>query len=249
MDTLSWEEKYLRLRSEKDLLAKKSTAQDRSILQMRTKFAKLESLFKQKQRIDGNTSTGVDLGDGDGVIGRRTDKDNEQLVTDLYKRNAKLVRENKSLLESSKTASLTVNKLKRELQLARRRTTTASKRGTDSNHDDLTDCNLPIPPNSKLAELVEKLRHRLINAEKQLGALRDENSKLRSGAPGHSTSTTGTASIYAAARSAAFVSSTSEGEEILRLQRELRDTAAKLQLLQTRYEQGCYEQCAHAPPL
>ena len=76
--------------AEKDELAKKSTEQDRAIRQMRTKFAKLESLFKQKQRSEGGAGP-IDLGNGDGVVGgRRADKDNEQLVTDLYKRNAKV---------------------------------------------------------------------------------------------------------------------------------------------------------------
>ena len=70
MENLSWEEKYLRLRSEKDEISKKSQQQDLAIRQMRTKFAKLESLFKAKQRGEsGGISGAVELGDGDGVIG------------------------------------------------------------------------------------------------------------------------------------------------------------------------------------
>ena len=120
---------------------------------------------------------------------------------------------------------------------------------------------------AKLAELTEKLRHRLINAEKQLGKLREENSRLRAG--GKTLINDEMDSTMAAARSAKWTSSTAEvrvcqirtdelgerllgasnevantsfriislqGEEIIRLQRELRDTSAKLQLLQTRYD-------------
>ncbi|GMH78351.1 hypothetical protein TL16_g07766 [Triparma laevis f. inornata] len=204
---------------------------------MRTKFAKLESLFKQKQRAEGSSGT-VDLGDGDGMIGgRRADKDNEQLVTDLYKRNAKLQRGYKSLEEKNKTLNQTCAKLKRELQLSRRRGgTKLATRTMDTTADEsiMSSGNNNNLSTSKLSELTEKLRHRLINAEKQLGKLREENSRLRSGKP--SAVSDDMDSTMAAARSAKWTSSTAEGEEIIRLQRELRDTAAKLQLLQTRYD-------------
>ncbi|GMH97812.1 hypothetical protein TrST_g7069 [Triparma strigata] len=236
MDSLSWEEKYLRLRAEKDEIAKKSTEQDRAIRQMRTKFAKLESLFKQKQRAEGNSGT-VDLGDGDGMVGgRRADKDNEQLVTDLYKRNAKLQRSNKGLEEKNKSLMQTCAKLKRELQLSRRRGgTKLATRAVDTTADEsIMSTGQGNLSTNKLSELTDKLRHRLINAEKQLGKLREENSRLRSG-KGPSLNDD-MDSTMAAARSAKWTSSTAEGEEIIRLQRELRDTAAKLQLLQTRYD-------------
>ncbi|GMH77661.1 hypothetical protein TrRE_jg7069 [Triparma retinervis] len=213
---------------------------------MRTKFAKLESLFKQKQRAEGGSTGAIDLGDGDGMVGgRRADKDNEQLVTDLYKRNAKLQRENKGLEAKHKALGQTCAKLKRELQLARRRggTKMASKTNDSSFHAENLTSNVTAASSSlsssKLAELVDKLRHRLINAEKQLGKLREENNSLRGGTK-LGVSSTGVRddmdSSMAAARSAKWASSTVEGEEILRLQRELRDTAAKLQLLQTRYD-------------
>jgi len=183
---------------------------------MRTKFAKLESLFKQKQKAEGGSAGPIDLGDGDGTIGgRRADKDNEQLVTDLYKRNAKLQRENKTLESKHKNLLQTCSKLKRELQLSRRRggTVTASK--ISANNDDSIMSGKQATSqlsNSKLAELVEKLRHRLINGEKMLGKLREENSKLRSGkAP---TVTDHDESNMAAARSAKWVSGTAEGEEV-----------------------------------
>ena len=66
MDSLSWEEKYLRLRTEKDEIAKKSTDQEKAIRQMRTKFAKLESLFKAKQRGEGGGG-GARAGSGSGA--------------------------------------------------------------------------------------------------------------------------------------------------------------------------------------
>ncbi|GMI52910.1 hypothetical protein ScalyP_jg6288 [Parmales sp. scaly parma] len=214
MDSLSWEEKYLRLRTEKDDIAKKSTEQDRAIRQMRTKFAKLESLFKQKQKSDG-VSNPVELGDGDGTVGgRRADKDNEQLVTDLYKRNAKLQRDNKALEAKQKNTLQVCAKLKRELQLARRRggTHTASKQASDPDESIMSGKGNSTLSNSKLAELVEKLRHRLINGEKMLGKLREENGRLRNGKStqivDHDDSN------MAAARSAKWVSGTAEGEEV-----------------------------------
>jgi chromosome segregation ATPase len=122
------------------------------------------------------------------VGGRRTDADNEKLVTDLYKRNAKLTREGKALAEKAKQAALAVGKLKRELQLARRRGNgVARRRGEEGENlqDNLQDVTAASAGagagNAKLGSLVEKLRHRLINAEKQLGKLRDENSRLRGG--------------------------------------------------------------------
>ena len=134
MDNLTWEEKYLRLRTEKDDLSKKSTEQDNSIRQMRTKFAKLESLLKQRARLDGTSApTPIDLGSGavEMLGGRRADKDNETLVTDLYKRNAKLTRENKALEAKYKALAVVAARMKRELQLARRRggTTVANRAG------------------------------------------------------------------------------------------------------------------------
>ena len=163
-------------------------------------------------------------------------------------RNAKLMRVNKGLEAKNKTLGQTAAKLKRELQLARRRGgTKMASRNNDSSFNGLSaDLTGPVTAagsslsSSKLAELVEKLRHRLINAEKQLGKLREENNSLRAG--GKTLGVVGgmvrdeTDSVMAASRSAKWTSSTSEGEEVMRLQRELRDTGAKLQLLQTRYD-------------
>lgn len=112
------------------------------------------------------------------IGGRRADKDNEQLVTDLYKRNAKLQRGYKSLEEKNKTLNQTCAKLKRELQLSRRRGgTKLATRTMDTTADEsiMSSGNNNNLSTSKLSELTEKLRHRLINAEKQLGKLREEN--------------------------------------------------------------------------
>ena len=224
---------------EKDEIAKKCTTQDVAIRQMRTKFSKLESLFKQKQRSEiasggggGNSSSlvpsGVDLGDGDGVVGgRRADKDNEILVADLYKRNAKLQRSNKALEAKNKSLGQTIAKVKRELQLARRRGGTksamkavnSSSRGDDSLLQSssvlgsLGGVSGSNATSSKLTELVDKLRHRLVNAEKQLGKLRDENGKLRNGNAGSNVRDEGDA-VVQAGRSAKWKSSTAEGEEV-----------------------------------
>ena len=225
MDNLSWEEKYLRLRTEKDELSKKATEQDASIRQMRTKFAKLESLLKQRARTDGGGPvSSLDLGDGSVVGARRADKDNEALVTDLYKRNATLQRDNKAMESRYKALATVAARLKRELQLARRRggTATAAKAGSGpaSSAAGDEDDELLAPArgdgtlgSAKLADLVEKLRHRLINAEKQLGKLRDENQRLRSGKPAGPMGDE-MDSTMAAARSAKWTSSTAEGEEV-----------------------------------
>ena len=71
----------------------------------------------------------------------------------------------------------TCAKLKRELQLSRRRGgTKLATRAVDTTADEsIMSTGQGNLSTNKLSELTDKLRHRLINAEKQLGKLREEN--------------------------------------------------------------------------
>eukprot|EP00752_Nemacystus_decipiens_P007715 g6898.t1 len=150
----------------------------------------------------GGGPAGIGCGDGGG-FGQPRNRENEQLVEELHRYNGALLRENSDLKAKIKSLNDALLKKKKELvsaRLARTRATgagppgprspcpAARSAGMRSRHvqlakkrsaDDMDAGATTQREDRKLAELVNKLRQRVSNAEEQLKEVRAENTRLR----------------------------------------------------------------------
>jgi Ca2+-binding EF-hand superfamily protein len=215
-----YEERYLRLRDEHGELLHRCHEQEDTIRRMNTKLAQIEKSLKLKHKMDA---------EGAGIApmhGGSRNREQEQLIDELYKRNHDIQRENSQLKAKNKALSELLAKEK--LKVARDRLRHAGSMPMKMAGPTAAVASRKRPATSdpaggtKLSALVDRLKGRLGSAEEQLEQLREENKRLRVGndrdrlpqteVPGE------------------------ESEQVARLQRDLREAQTKVALFQTRYE-------------
>ncbi|KAG5181255.1 hypothetical protein JKP88DRAFT_241524 [Tribonema minus] len=113
MEALSYEERYLSLRDEHVSLTHKCNEQEDTIRRMNTKLAQIEKNLKLKQQLDG---LGVDA-----VQGRSgpRNREQEQLIEELYRRNGDLTKENTDLKLRNKALADALLKEKKKTERER----------------------------------------------------------------------------------------------------------------------------------
>ena len=100
---LDYEERYLRLREDYNQIQVKNNEQEACIRRLNTKLSQIESNLKLKQRMDG---TGIGV----------RNKENEELITELYRINNELASKNKSLESRNKGLNMALAKKTRECE-------------------------------------------------------------------------------------------------------------------------------------
>ena len=155
--------------------------------------------------------------------------ENEKLISELYDRNRELVRKNQQLTARNKKLAEEVTKRKKELARRRPAATRASAAASTAAAGSTSGMST-----TQLGKMVTSLRTHLQNAESLCDKLRAENARLK-GAGGTEARDARAEAVVAAAMAGSRVSG-SGSEEILALQREVRESHARHQLLQTRFD-------------
>mmetsp|Transcript_13984 Transcript_13984/g.18340 ORF Transcript_13984/g.18340 Transcript_13984/m.18340 type:complete len:404 (-) Transcript_13984:32-1243(-) len=197
MDDMTWEEKYYHIKSENDNLKRKCNEQETTIRRMNTKLAQIEKSLRTNQKGGGAPRN----------------KENEALITELYKKNAELTAKNRKLEDHNRKLQTQLERKTKEAartaQLNRVVRGPGGKPMTASTPQRSREPSVrmpspartevevaepevpkPPPPNGpsveKLTTLVEALKSRLVSAEEQLAAVRAENQQLRQEVEYHS---------------------------------------------------------------
>ena len=232
-DTACWEDKYLRLRTEKQQILKKCNDLDDAYRQARARCIKLEKNVNRRKPLSPPQSHNTNASD------RRSAKETDDLVADLFKRNDKMKKEHKSLQEKHKSAVRAIKKYKKEVQSLKQRYRVKTeskipsaredgcKRGT---HSTSHECG---HSSSDIGDVLGQLQQRLIDTEKMADKINEENERLRSveshsfRPPLHEFSDNNTSTSSPLPENALMRDPT---------KKNLRDTTTKLNLLQARYE-------------
>ena len=223
------EEKYLEERDRNLLLRKKNNEQENTIKRLYTKIQMIEEGLRRR----GHGST-MDASKKSSPSNKLDDRANAKLVDDLRKRNASLKKANTDLREKLRLAAMENKKAagKRRVLVPRRggvSSKTAPAMARDENLQGMLKSFANTTNNSshdrKTRDLVDALRSRLVQTEKRLQRLAQDNKELKIRAE----TTTGIPSSPRASHHA-------HSADTIELQRELRDKNAQLTLLNSRFE-------------
>ena len=224
----------MELRKENTTLKKKTNEQEDTIRKMRTRFAIMEDKLKR-----ANPGAGVNFL-ADEIDAAQKAAELQAEIKDLKRKNALL---------TDKCRQLTL-KLKKALPHSKSKTPRPSETpsaplaevgGNNQHHEPLEDQNLEnqlrqfsqqargTHQAKQTQEIVAALRARLVTAEKQLVWLRQENSALSEATE---------EATRLRPKSAGMVGGRdpSKDQQLVELERQLREKNAKLTLLKSRYE-------------
>ena len=184
-DMMTWKDKYHRLRSEKDDLSKNFNNQEDKLRLLRTKYSKLENIYHKQQRNTNNDCR------------EKRNQYQMKCVTCALKddeyQNYKIdyldmQKKYEFMMMKQKSGAKIIAKLKLEnkkLRCSREHSGSSSKiriltSAANDDDEELNENVVDVLDNEEAYDdLIEKLKHRVQEAESHLDWIREENDELR----------------------------------------------------------------------